>query len=727
MKKTWFDARLYREGLRQLRVIGILSFVVMALGAILVPVGEAISYSSQIAVQTAQAGAEFNPEIMTLMRAHPLLMLGFPVLAPIMSLYLFHFLDRRSSSDFYHVIPQTRNCLFLSLTAALLTWLFVILWGSAAICLITCKLLGKYLVLTTASVPALVFTMTAASLLVAASVLLAVSITGTLFTNIVVSLLVIFLPRAVMLVMSICLSSAMPYVSDTHLFPLMDYSWNVITGIMFGWFTGVSGQVIYSYSAGAYTLILAVLYGILARFMFVRRKSEAAGQAAPSRKMQAVFRLAVSMTICLIPIGIVFSLITNEDVTGSSLFGVAVLYLIAVMVYFVYELIATRKLRNLAAAVPGLGILAALNVVFIFGMFGIYRYTESQQPAPDEISYVTLQAGANSAIAAYSYSYDSSEVDYFDAYLEEIRLDSPEVRKLVSERLSETIRYYTDGYEGGIGGLLGSNNIGVQLVAIKNGGRTLYRNIFLTEADRKLIMEEYKEKEEVRQLFGSLPENDRKTTTVRSIDRLTNAAAGRVYAVLREEAAQTEFDEWYALVQGMENEGEATIVGRVMMQTYKDNQLLTCTLPVSTKMPRTFAQYVKEYQAVNQEDLGSIAERLKKQDAVVTDCYASGFEQGVNRFYTNLSFSINPYGEEDESENKKDWEESRTCGRELGELLDLAGTRQVEADGDFMLLQVTFYEEEQYHYLEVYLAAGQDDLPDLMQKNLQRNDGKAKD
>ena len=77
MKKTWFDARLYREGLRQLRVIGILSFVVMALGAILVPVGEAISYSSQIAVQTAQAGAEFNPEIMTLMRAHPLLMLVF--------------------------------------------------------------------------------------------------------------------------------------------------------------------------------------------------------------------------------------------------------------------------------------------------------------------------------------------------------------------------------------------------------------------------------------------------------------------------------------------------------------------------------------------------------------------------------------------------------------------------------------------------------------------------
>ena len=725
MKKTWFDARLYREGLRQLRVIGILSFVVMALGAILVPVGEAISYSSQIAVQTAQAGAEFNPKILTLMRVHPLLMLGFPVLAPIMSLYLFHFLDGRNSSDFYHVIPQTRNCLFLSLTAALLTWLIAILWGSTAICLITCKLLGKYLVLTTASVPALVFTMTAASFLVAASVLLAVSITGTLFTNIVVSLLVIFLPRAVMLVMSICLSSAMPYVSDTHLFPLMDYSWNVITGIMFGLFTGVSEQVIYSYSAGAYTLILAVLYGILARFMFVRRKSEAAGQAAPSRKMQTVFRLAVSMTICLIPIGIIFSLITSEDVTGFSLFGVAILYLIAVLAYFVYELIATRKLRNLAAAVPGLGILAALNVVFIFGMFGIYRYTEGQQPAPDEISYVTLQARSDSAIVAYSY--DSSEINYFDAYLEEIRLDSPEIRKLVSERLSETIRYYTDGYEGGISGFFGSNNVEVQLVAIKNGSRTLYRNIFVTEADRKLIMEEYKEKEAVRQLFGSLPENDRKTTTILSLGRLTDAAAGRVYDVLREEVSQMEFDEWYTLVKGMENEGETTIVDRVMMQTYKDNQLLTCMLPISTKMPQAFAQHVKESQAVNQEDLGSIAERLKKQEAVVTDCYVNGFEQGVNRFYTNLSFSINPYEEEDESENQKEWKESRDCGQELGELLDLAGTRQVEANGDFILLQVTFYEEEQYHHLEIYLAAGQDELPDLMQENLQRNDGKAKD
>ena len=111
MKKTWFDGRLYREGLRQLRVVGTLFLVLMTLAAVLVPVGQAIDAAAWQAAQM-EAGEIPNPESLTLLSAHPLLTLGFPVVAPVLSLYLFHFLDRREACDFYHAIPQTRGCLY---------------------------------------------------------------------------------------------------------------------------------------------------------------------------------------------------------------------------------------------------------------------------------------------------------------------------------------------------------------------------------------------------------------------------------------------------------------------------------------------------------------------------------------------------------------------------------------------------------------------------------------
>ncbi|WP_434309917.1 hypothetical protein [Hominifimenecus sp. rT4P-3] len=733
MKKNWFDVRLYREGLRQLRVIGILGLVVMTLGGILAPVGEAIDYSSRMVFQMEAAGEALtaaNPIMLTLMRVHPLLILGFPVLAPMMSLYLFHFLDRRNASDFYHVIPHTRNCLFMSLTAALLTWLLVILWGSTALCILTCKCLGKYLVLTQASVLSLLFTMTAASLLVAASVLLAISLTGTLFTNIVVSLLIIFLPRTILMVVGTCLRSAMPYVSTAHLFPLVDISWNVITGTIFGWLDGTMTQVAYSYPAGIYTLALAGIYFLLARFLFVRRKSEAAGQAAPSRKLQAVFRLAVSMTICLIPITIIFGAILESSISNSTLFGVAVCYLIAILAYFIYELIATKKLRNLSAAIPGLGILAALNIVFIFGMFGIYRFTEAQQPSAEEISYVRVLPEDESIFFVSSYYSEESRTDYFSAYLEDIRLDSPEIKGLVSERLGQTIRHYKDrSGNGSIGSLFGSNRVSLRLVGICSGSRTIYRNIYLTEADQQVLMEEYKKKEEVRTLFSNLPENDKKEVIVRSQNGLSDAAAGRIYEVMRGEVAEMDFEEWYTLVRGLESGGDTT-VSSLGLEAYKGTEPLYGTLPISTKMPRTFAQYIKEYQEVN-PDAQEIAEALKSQDFIVTDAYARGFQDGADRFSASVAFSINPYdpyveGMDDEmaeSGEVQDWEDSRIFGRQLGELIDQAAGKEIEADGDFILFQVTYYSgEEDYRYAEFYLAAEEEDLPDLMQEHIRWNE-----
>ena len=114
MKRTrfWdFDARIFGEGIRQLRIVGILFTVVMCLEALLIPIGTVIQ-AQQIHT------VEMTRSLVTLLRMHPLIVLPMYTLAPVAVLMLFSFLNKRRASDFYHAIPVTRAAMFISLFAA---------------------------------------------------------------------------------------------------------------------------------------------------------------------------------------------------------------------------------------------------------------------------------------------------------------------------------------------------------------------------------------------------------------------------------------------------------------------------------------------------------------------------------------------------------------------------------------------------------------------------------
>ena len=119
MKKRFFDVGLYLDGLRQLRIIGVMMFVILELEAILMPLGQYINI-----LQRQGNGDLFYAGIgvVNFSGMHPLLLLSFTVFAPVMVLYLFSFLNKRSSSDFYHALPNTRVSLFFSFFAAVITW-----------------------------------------------------------------------------------------------------------------------------------------------------------------------------------------------------------------------------------------------------------------------------------------------------------------------------------------------------------------------------------------------------------------------------------------------------------------------------------------------------------------------------------------------------------------------------------------------------------------------------
>ena len=219
MKKKNFDAGLYREGLRQLRVLGITMLAIFVLASVLVPLSDAVSLSAY-----PEWSPSYTVHYSSYLSQNPLILLSFPVAAPLLTLALFGFLNKRNACDLYHAIPQTRNALFFSFFAAIVTWLVILIAVPALVSEAVCLLFPKYLEIYPLSALQICTQALIASIGVAAAVLLAMSMTGTIFTNLVVALLIIFLPRVLIYVVSSSQDSALPYVASLGEPALLDQS-----------------------------------------------------------------------------------------------------------------------------------------------------------------------------------------------------------------------------------------------------------------------------------------------------------------------------------------------------------------------------------------------------------------------------------------------------------------------------------------------------------------------
>ena len=87
MRKHLFDRSLYLDALRQLKFIGVAGTLLLSLEAVLIPIG--------YLVQSSQRHGYTGIIALDAMDMHPLLILCFLILAPIMVLYLFQFLNKR--------------------------------------------------------------------------------------------------------------------------------------------------------------------------------------------------------------------------------------------------------------------------------------------------------------------------------------------------------------------------------------------------------------------------------------------------------------------------------------------------------------------------------------------------------------------------------------------------------------------------------------------------------
>ena len=500
MKNKLFCFKVYIEGIKQLKLIGIMAVIIFSIEAIIIGIGEAISQGFFYGYYGMEN--TYTVRMMELIDVHPILLLSFCVLAPLLTLYLFSFLNKRNSSDFYHSAPVSRNCLFVNYLGAILTWIAVVLIFSSLIAYITSLFFGNSYYIDIPSVFSLLFNMFAANVLVSAAIALAMSITGTIFSNIIVSLLIIFFPRLISTFFVGMISNTLPILIYNNFMPVLDVKYNVVCGFIFNIFIG-NYDMLESFRnvyAGVYTLIIGLIFAFIALILFKKRKSETASKSAPSRLLQTIYHVVIATIVSLVPIFLIFDpIVTGSAIRGDIILIIIAMYILAIILTMIFELITSKKFKNLLKVFPSLLIIAIVNILFILCLLGTNKIILDTSPEADEIDYVTFIEVPN--YNDYTY-YDYTENRYFAKEISKLEITNPEIIDFIAKSLDENIDDFKNDVE------YDYSTSKTVYININHGILNSKRKISLSNSQMNELLNILTEEKDFKNIFSSLPEYD---------------------------------------------------------------------------------------------------------------------------------------------------------------------------------------------------------------------------
>ncbi len=452
-----FNFRLFVEGLKRLRIIGLTSAILAMTTSLLIPITVWIENGSRLIDDVEQV--DYYTCIPTVLMV---------LMAPLFFLVLFSFLFKRKDSDFFHAIPYTRTCVYISFTAAALTFVA----GIQLACGLAAGLLWSACPFATYDV-GLHVTIILLSVLAAAMLsgfmMLALSVSGTsgscvllffLFSTFVRIVCAMFL----LMVETIELIPSAEYwevsfASPLHFLPIT---------LLWMFITPSDIDVMFSASNIVYSIVASLALFVAAGFLYVRRRSEMAGNPAPGVRTQALFRIMFTLVPALL---IPTVWIATGRMEPSLLL---VLVVITLLVYFLYELITTKRPRNMLCAVPALGFVLAGCLAMGLG-FAAYRAAVLHESVDaDEIRSVQFDH--------YYLRYDDRDGRKVDA--EDWLLTEPEILQMIAEQLT-----YSQGREGlpnrdpGSADTYSRCTVTIRL----RNGRTLHRRILLTNQQNAAV------------------------------------------------------------------------------------------------------------------------------------------------------------------------------------------------------------------------------------------------
>ncbi len=367
----------------------------------------------------------------------------------------FAFLNRRCDSDFYHSLPVRRLDLYLSVTLAALTWTV------ATVVLSTLASMVVYLFMDVPFVPAYYLLSVpffiVATMLAFAAAAIACSITGTLFSNVILTGIVLLLPRFILFILARGIVAEAWIVGWRDLQGILSPNANIVTGMLVTLTRRMLRIDIVSMGNIVYSLALACAELALGAWLFVRRPSELAERSARTGKLQTLFACLLTLPVMLL------------IVRSPRKLTLVILLAASLIVYLIYQFVTLRSPKRVLRSLPWYLCAVAAAAGLYFGTTGLGKAVLNDTPSADQIKSVRFY-GNNYESAAQTYSaLLVSQIDFTEDAVRQYTADS---LKAAAERVKQPDYQGGRNFEdGGVEGTIES------IVITLHSGRKIRRSI----------------------------------------------------------------------------------------------------------------------------------------------------------------------------------------------------------------------------------------------------------
>lgn len=438
-RNKFFSPALMLEGIKQTRVVGICFAIISVLASCGYPLLRLISYAS-MDYDTLKAQPYFTIDIATF--SMPIFLIQY-IMPIVMIFLLFNFMNIRKASDFYHSIPLSKTCVYLTYTVTALIWSIVTVVVSTLLSFTIYALSLKTVINIEFVCPTIISSIILA-MLVASIALLAKGLSGTIFTNIIITLIIMFLPRVIILLYTTAINTSVK-ITDVSFMSLTDIYNNIIFApfIYNNSFLIEKTAPILNASTQWYSLILAIIYFVIGFFIHKFRKSESAGKSAAYKGVQPVVRILLgSIPLLLISFNLACGL---KVYTEFWLIGI----LVSLLAYFLYELITTKSAKKLLISIPFYLIAILANAIFIIACVSERNFILNDIPEPSEISSVSISYNNDYLNVVYIndnyYKYKTENIKYDDKGLID-HLQSSLVETVEKVKEDDFSKFYSENY-----------------------------------------------------------------------------------------------------------------------------------------------------------------------------------------------------------------------------------------------------------------------------------------
>ncbi len=480
-----FNPKLYRDGIKQLKMQGIV-LMILTMMTTAIPVIIQLLEIRQWQYQDTEA-----LHYATHTGMHLSLLAFMLVGSYVLTYGAFKYLNKRSASDIYDSLPNTRACTFISLACSVMTWIGMVVFANMLLQFLLSFLFSGGHMAIGGTIKYLVFYLLA-SAVVASSTLLGMSVTGTAFTNFVASGLTLCLPRAIItlfevmavLAGQIVTLSGMPRI----LSPANNFALAMPFSLLFNYkFDYVLGR----WQGYVYTFLLFALIFAIALYSFIKRKSETAGKPSSGKITQVFFRCSLTFPFLAMFFGVFVSGIYDEYYMDMSY--CVILMTVAVAVFFLYEILTLKSLRSMLRSIPSFLIIVAISALITYLGVLCGNHLRNQVPTVDEVESVQIKSSAGSFSVTRDESLDyysdkAAKIDYNDEGTISCVL---EILAQNSDRHSYNNLTYSDSRD--------------LIIKLKNGS-TMVREVKITEFLNKKLQKCKENNEEYKKIYSTVPD-----------------------------------------------------------------------------------------------------------------------------------------------------------------------------------------------------------------------------